>query len=212
MIPTGMPTGVHTRHLEHPRFIEISSDHLTGARPANPRLSAAFYETWRDFDRMLIMRADTLILRDDLAQWCKSSYDYIAPPWPAGNAFNLDVPLFGGAAAKKMTVYVGDGCISLRRIRPFISLLNRFQDRIGDLEKRGMDEGQIISLLGALMPEFHIPNLVTASLFATAQRPSHYFKITRGSLPMAAGAWQTNEPEFWQRHVPFISDWKGAAS
>lgn len=52
--------------------------------------------------------------------------------------------------------------------------------------------------MGALSADFVIPNEITASRFSLELKPSYYFAVNGGKLPMAGHAWWKYEPQFWQ--------------
>jgi hypothetical protein len=63
-------------------------------------------------------------------------------------------------------------------------------------------------VLGALTEGFVLPNQMTAAQFALEVRPSHYFAVNGGRLPMGGHAWSRYEPAFWRQHVPEILAWE----
>jgi hypothetical protein len=44
-------------------------------------LSEEFYQAFTDFEFMLIYQLDAFVFRDELADWCRSGYEYIGAPW-----------------------------------------------------------------------------------------------------------------------------------
>jgi hypothetical protein len=41
----------------------------------------AFYETFRDYEYILMYHLDSLVFSDDLIRWCRAGWDYIGAPW-----------------------------------------------------------------------------------------------------------------------------------
>lgn len=77
--------------------------------------SPDFYQSFSDYEYMLIYQLDAYIFDDKLDYWCNLEYDYIGAPWlcPWSNEVeNLD------------HWEVGNGGFSLRRTEKFIDILN----------------------------------------------------------------------------------------
>ncbi|HIP14771.1 MAG TPA: hypothetical protein EYG74_04710 [Sulfurimonas autotrophica] len=73
-------------------------------------LSVDFYKQFVDYEYMLIYQLDALILSDALEQWLNKDLDYIGAPWLSEE--------------KKLKVEsVGNGGLSLRRVKIFIDVL-----------------------------------------------------------------------------------------
>jgi hypothetical protein len=71
-------------------------------------VAPAFYESFADFDFLLIHQLDAFVFEDQLAHWCAKSYDYIGAPW---------------LSADGQWIGVGNGGFSLRRVRAFLEVL-----------------------------------------------------------------------------------------
>jgi len=54
-----------------------------GSAAAHARLvtSAKFYEAFADYRYIFMYHLDSLVLSDQLEQWCQTDLDYIGPPW-----------------------------------------------------------------------------------------------------------------------------------
>jgi hypothetical protein len=106
------PEGTSLRRIDFdPRFF--------GSVKAHMRLltSPDLYEAFSDYHYLLIYHLDALVFSDQLEEWCRKGFDYIAPPWiPHEKA-----PYRGDAGFEGK---VGNGGFSLRRIDGFLGLLN----------------------------------------------------------------------------------------
>lgn len=161
-------------------------------------LSQDFYRRFLDYEFMLILQTDAIVLRDELDYWCAQPFDYIGAPWPDGYELFVNLGLFEGAYGKRVTVQVGNGGFSLRRIRKCISLLKEFDVAISVFDRTGSSEDLFFSVMGALSGDFIIPNEITASRFSLELKPSYYFAVNGGKPPMGGHAWWKHEPEFWR--------------
>lgn len=77
--------------------------------------TSEFYEKFVDYDYMLINQPDCWTFSDDLDYFCVLGYDYIGAPWPPMKG----MPKEG----------VGNGGFCLRRVRKFIDLCKKFEDK-----------------------------------------------------------------------------------
>lgn len=164
-------------------------------------LSVDFYTKYSSFEFMLILQTDAIVFRDELEYWCSTPYDYVGAPWPNVFELNLQTGRFEGGFSKHVRTHVGNGGLSLRRNGKCIQLLNEFPVEQELFLRAGSSEDLFFSVLGAVSCNFVMPNEVTASLFAMEGRPSFYFRINGGRLPMGAHAWRISEPWFWAKHL-----------
>ena len=162
-------------------------------------LSQNFYQQFSEYEFMLILQTDAIVLRDELNYWCAQPFDYIGAPWPDGYELFVNLGLFEGTYGKRVKVQVGNGGLSLRRISKCISLLNEFDIAISVFSHTGSSEDLFFSVMGALSGDFIIPNEITASRFALELKPSYYVAVNGGKLPMGGHAWWKHEPEFWRK-------------
>jgi hypothetical protein len=78
--------------------------------------SKGFYDCFSEYEFILIYHLDALVFSNQLVEWCRIGYDYVAPPWiPHKDAPYAGVKAFEGK--------VGNGGFSLRRIDGFLSVL-----------------------------------------------------------------------------------------
>lgn len=165
-------------------------------------LSERFYARYTNFEFMLVLQTDAILLKDDLDYWCAQPFDYIGAPWPKLFELYVNTGRFEGAAGKYVSVGVGNGGLSLRRIQKCLALLSEFTTEVSVFHETGSSEDLFFSVMGALSNDFIVPNEITASRFSMEGRPSYYHQVNGGVLPMGTHAWMKNEPEFWIGIVP----------
>lgn len=164
-------------------------------------LSTQFYQRFAQYEYILILQTDAIILRDELGYWCAQPFDYVGAPWPDGYELFVNAGRFEGCNGKLVKVYVGNGGLSLRRVGKCLSLLKEFDGIVEVFERTGSSEDLFFSVMGALSGDFIIPNEMIASRFSLELKPSYYVTVNGGRLPMGGHAWWKYEPEFWRGHL-----------
>ena len=79
-------------------------------------ISKQFYESFDKYKFILIYQLDAYLFKDEIDYWCNKNYDYIGAPWTGTHYYNGEL-LLG----------VGNGGLSLRKVRSFIVLLNKIR-------------------------------------------------------------------------------------
>lgn len=169
-------------------------------------LGEFFYTHFLQYEFMLILQTDAILLRDDLSIWVEKPYDYIGAPWPDGNELFINLGRLEGEYGKIVKTHVGNGGLSLRRTRKCLSLLKEFPDATTVFLKTGSSEDLFFAFMGLLSKDFLIPNEVVASHFAMELRPEYYYHINGGVIPMGGHAWWKYNLDFWKqflRDFPF---------
>lgn len=185
-------------HYPSISFIVFKADFFESIAGYNRLLlGAPFYERFIDYEFMLVLQTDAIILRDELDFWCEQPFDYVGAPWPDGYELFVNAGRFEGNNGKKVKVQVGNGGLSLRRIKKCLSLLDEFREIVQVFEHTGSSEDLFFSVLGALSNDFIIPNEITASRFSVELKPAFYVEVNGGKPPMGGHAWWKYEPRFW---------------
>jgi len=161
-------------------------------------LSYSFYDSFNDFDYLLIHQLDAFIFEKRFEKWISQNYDYVAPPWVGVDSFKFirgtfenNVPLL--LKAKLLPLHrrlfghdflVGNGGISLRKVRTFKRVLKIF-DSIA--REWPYNEDLFYSLyVPAYYPIFRIPSFDKALTFGFDLNPQKAFELNNNELPMAA--------------------------
>ncbi len=165
-------------------------------------LSVEFYRRFEEYEFMLILQTDAIVLRDELEHWCAQPFDYVGAPWPDGVELFVNIGRFEGDKGRKVRAMVGNGGFSLRRIRKCISLIQEFPEAVDYFNRSGSSEDLFFSFMGPLSCDFVMPNEITASLFSLELKPSRYYAMNGNRLPMGGHAWSKYEPEFWRSLLP----------
>ena len=165
-------------------------------------LSADFYARYDAFTFVLILQTDAILLKDDLDFWCQQVFDYVGAPWPKPYELFVNTGRFEGRFGRHVHAGVGNGGLSLRRVKKCRALLREFPTEVAVFHQSGSSEDLFFSVMGTLSGDFVMPNAVTASRFAMEGAPAYFYQINGGHLPMGIHAWLKNEPEFWSGRLP----------
>ena len=79
-------------------------------------LKKEFYEAFAKYEYILIYQLDCLVFADNLEDWCGKNWDYVGAPW-----------LTDTEDVQKGFSAVGNGGLSLRRVRSALAVLNSKQ-------------------------------------------------------------------------------------
>jgi hypothetical protein len=149
----------------------------------------------------LVIHDDVYVLRDDLACWQARPFDYIGAPWPTGLEYVLSMSHKPGIHGYTVTVYVGNGGFSLRRIAACRQLLAEFAEEAAWFRKYENAEDTFFAIFGQLSQQFTLPSLRVAAAFAWEVRLPRMHALCEGQLPMAIHAYDRYDPEFFARTI-----------
>ncbi len=115
---TVVPKSLNQARLQIPiptNFVTFPDQYFSGVDGYNRLLlSRRFYNAFKEFNYMLIVQLDALVLSSQLQTWCRSGWDYVGAPWAANY-----LPDHSGA----QFVSVGNGGFSLRNIKSCLKVL-----------------------------------------------------------------------------------------
>lgn len=181
-------------------------------------LSTLFYQTFLEYDYMLIYQLDAFVFSDQLIHWCKKNYDYIGAPWlyPSDDKsvigrFILHIKSLlykryniskgGLPKAKQLIKGVGNGGLSLRRIKTFHTLSIKFRDLADQyIEQAELEFNEDIFWSIAInrkKKNLKIPHYKTALKFSVETHPELAYRLNHERLPFGCHAWDKNL-DFWK--------------
>lgn len=151
-------------------------------------LTSELYDSFRDYDYILIYQLDAFVFEDKLNEFCDLGFDYIGAPW-------IDGIFFKKNKSEKMW-YVGNGGLSLRNVNAF-----RYWVEKRDFEEyiNYINEDLLIAAYGA--PLLKIAPINVALSFSFEMNCDQCIKLTNGKLPFGCHAWPKHDTFFWK---PFI--------
>lgn len=182
--------------------------------------SKHFYESFSNYEYILILQTDALVFSDQLDIWCDRNYSYVGAPWFVGH----DKP-------EKPLVFlgVGNGGFSLRKVEDFIKVLSvpRHVPYIAVLcdKKRSLVYRLVRKFIykfvfaynrrplmprvnedafwGMLVPRccqfFKVPEVEEAASFAFEVEPRYLYVLNNRQLPFGCHAWEKYDSNFWEQ-------------
>ena len=154
-------------------------------------LSPDFYETFADFDYILIHQLDAFVFYDALEIFCRLGYDYIGAPWPRYVWRN---PLCNGKTPR-----VGNGGFSLRNVRAFheiLSIFGLFQPLRYVIED-SVEDGFFATCGMLNTDKFHVAPVEVAEKFSMEWYPDRAVKKLGDSLPFGCHNWHRFGADFY---------------
>ena len=217
--------------ISHPEFeIKRFPRRFFGSADAYKRLvlSRDFYESFADYEYILIYHLDALAFSDQLLEWCDAGFDYIGAPW-------LNSPDDPDQGFRD----VGNGGFSLRRVSSCLRVMDSPRYRVHPDEYWQTRYGQQpLAVRVANMPrkylkylrryngaewemaryrnncdvfwarrarhydpEFRIAPVETALRFAFECAPAYCYERNGRQLPFGCHAWARYDRAFW---TPFL--------
>jgi hypothetical protein len=165
-------------------------------------LGRALYERFSRYEFMLVLQTDAIQLRDDLDEWTAQPFDYIGAPWPGGYEVFVNQDNFAGDKGKRVTVCLGNGGLSLRRIAKCLALQDEFPETVATARRNGSSEDVFYSIMGEVSRGFVLPNEITAAHFSLEIEPGYYYAVNGQHLPSGVHGWWKYDVDFWRPHLP----------
>lgn len=201
--PVGLDLGYYSARYPRARFEFFPPEYFVSVESySRLLLGEEFYERFLDGEFILVLQPDAILLKDDLDFWMDQPFDYIGAPWPDGVELTVRRDRFRGEYARRVRSYVGNGGLSLRRVRKCLSLIGEFPETSGIFAQTGTNEDSFFGLLGMLSTDFVVPNEMIASRFSMELRPEYYYAVNGGHYPMGVHAWSVVQPAFWAPCIP----------
>ncbi len=201
--PEGLDLSYYRKQYPQVRFEFFPAEYFDSvASYSRLLLSADFYKRFIAYEFILILQPDAILFLDDLDHWMEQGYDYIGAPWPDGIEITLWRDDFQGERRRRIRTHVGNGGLSLRRVRRCLQLIGEFPETHAAFTQSGTNEDSYFSLLGTQADGFRIPDEITASTFSMELEPERYFADNGQCMPMGAHGWWSVQPTFWAPCLP----------
>lgn len=180
--------------------------------------SSIFYESFNEFNYMLIYQTDCLIFEDSLEYWINKNYDYVGSPW-IKKLRNGNFKMMG----------VGNGGLSLRNIKSFINICNLYKNPFQKIKiffRNALPSIPTVFyklVISRDYPKYHIgcrnediffsyvskqldkgfkiASIGDALKFGFEKYPEFCYKKNKNKLPLGCHAWQKYNKEFWKKFI-----------
>lgn len=182
-------------------------------------LSEGFYQSFLDYDFMLIHQLDAFVFSDELTEWCNQGYDYIGAPWINKYGYpdvvkavksklqrwlhlKFDVQKDGRPSPMQFENGVGNGGFSLRRVNKFhelcIDMKNQAKRYLSLSHDHYFNEDVFWSIeVNRKRKILNIPSYKKATGFSIELFPERAIKINDNKLPFGCHAWDKNL-DYWR--------------
>lgn len=215
LVPDDMPTQWFERQFPQVGRRLVSSEWL-GERNGidgynRMMLSREFYQMFERYEYILICQTDAWIFRDELEQWCDRHYDYVGAPWPKRRIYDRPIVRHwlqlrrwlcrdpARIIRQQGFNRVGNGGLSLRRVKAFVEACDRHQ-RVIEIFKRHTGTLYNEDWFWSIIPhELRYPTLDEALGFSFDVRPAMCYELAEGRLPFGCHGWyKPRNLKFWQ--------------
>lgn len=181
-------------------------------------LSVGFYETFIDYEYILLYQLDAFVFKDELLYWCNQGFDYIGAPWIKPFVFphvfdivksklqshyyaRFNVLVDGLPSLKQFNYKVGNGGFSLRKTAVLLNLcikLNTKIEEYNEQESHLFNEDVFWSIeVNRRRKILKIPKYRKALRFSFELHPKIALQINNNNLPFGCHAWNL-KIEFWR--------------
>lgn len=180
-------------------------------------LSREFYLRYIDYQYILIYQLDAIVFLNELMNFVMMDYDYIGAPWLHGMSFSTKFSgtILGRFVASfynrchhliyKDLLYVGNGGLSLRKVAPFLDILNRFHKMSSSYCG---NEDAFFSWIGMNFPQlFKVAPLEIALQFSFETYPRECYEMNGRRIPFGCHAWKKYDPDFIDELIA-RSEWR----
>jgi hypothetical protein len=198
------------------KFISFSDIYFQNITAYNQlMMSELLYQSFLNYDYMLIYQSDAWVFRNELQSWIEKDYDYIGAPWmKKENHQKWYYQIYQNFVAKilriplkstKLSGRTGNGGFSLRKISSHY--------RVCIEKKKIINQYLVNSVKSDLFnedvfwstenPEFKYPEYNDSLMFAWDQFPEKGFEATNGVLPFGCHGWFKTQKQldFWKNII-----------
>jgi hypothetical protein len=201
--PEGLNLGAYQVLIPGARFLAIDKSYFVSAKSYSRLcLEPFFYKLFIEYEYMLLLQTDALLLRGDLSRWIGSGFDYVGAPLGVSISVAepalLDglIPACSGYRRSLPVGTVGNGGFSLRRPRVLLECLLNYSKMAQAFKSGQLPEDIFFSFLAIGSDLLAVPCESVAATFAVEMNAEVYLTHT-GEIPMGCHAWHKYDPSFW---------------
>lgn len=199
------------------KFIELDDRYFRSIAGYNElMISPVFYRPFLAFEYVLVYQLDAFVFGDSLDPWCNSDLDYVGAPWINNSVVekfqrDLSSSRFGLLRAIKKridfstnrTALVGNGGLSLRRVRKFYHLSVILKPVLSILGYHWNEDLVWSIFVPKYYPWFKVAAPNEAIRFSVEAEPENALRLLGGAKPFGTHAWYAT-PEMLKFWSPYI--------
>lgn len=179
------PEGVGFDYSRNRKIIYLNRNHFTGIAAYNDMLlDARFYTLFEDYEFVLLCQLDVFVFKNDLSYFCNLGYDYIGAPWLFGRFYPIH--------KDSKVAYVGNGGLSLRKVKAFYNLALKECESANNLD---LNEDLFFSLYNGKGIKVAPVDVAVSFSFETEVRKC--YELNHYLLPFGCHAW-------WRYDIGFM--------
>lgn len=126
--PQGLDTSEYEKEASFIRYKRFAPEYFDGIRGYNRLMtSKKVYDSFKDYDYVLIYQLDAWVFQDNLDKWVQKGYDYIGAPWFEHQTDDDWTALKQDAEGRYQLWLTGNGGLSLRRVSAFRNITRPYQ-------------------------------------------------------------------------------------
>lgn len=181
-----------SKTLKKARVRRFKDSYFDGIKGYNSlMLSIELYETFSEYEYILICQTDVFVIKDDLSTFLSDKSDYIGAPSAQYNPWE----------AKLITL---NGGFSLRHVKNTILALKK---HAVDVSNWNHNEDLFFSWLGRTFPDdYRLADVKTALTFSFNEYNDLFFDLNDHKMPMAIHCWYkydvTWQKKYLERYLP----------
>ena len=164
LAPEGLNLGFYLSEFPRVSVRQIEQRHLRSVADYNAlMLSSDFYENYVDFDFLVLVQTDAVLIRD-LSDLDLADKDYVGAPWIQGVKYRRiasrlalsipgthERPVSPGRVIARLTgctAWVGNGGLSIRRVPSFVETCRDIEHLVPRYLKGNVNEDVVFSTVG----------------------------------------------------------------
>ncbi len=174
-------------HRKNTSCVRFSDDWFSNVTSYNRlMLSALFYESFLEYEYILIYQLDAFVFKDELLEFCNLDYDYYGAPWYP----SIEVHFDDNPGINPKILKVGNGGFSLRKVETFL----RYLDKASFLP---LNMAEDVFYAFNFNDELSIAPVEVARKFSIEQNVEQGLKEL-GGLPFGCHQWYVHNSGFWK--------------
>ncbi len=219
-LDTSLYTGLAAKHNITLHLSPFADNNFESVRTySRLLLTTNFYESFLEYEYILIYQLDAWVFRDELEYWSQAGYDYIGAPFFVGHG--LSTP------NSPLLPYAGNGGFSLRHVAAFVNFLNkkvpyRHETAPSQTETSSAKQDAVILNVSVMSifvdipinedlffaeygpsiePNFKVAPPEEAVAFSFEIQPRVLYAMNKEKIPFGCHAYRKYDWEFWKDKI-----------